>query len=510
MSRAIQSGRWAVAAVCLLAAAGLLAQSTSLGKVLNVKVPDYYSTGRGAKTNALRSLLSGAEASPRGLSLQVDIRGLKIEHYRPDGRLEAVIRSPACVFDAVAHIAWSAGPLELATGDGLSTIRGEGFLWQQTNGVLIISNQTETVLHRPQDKAAAALSPAAAAAAASNDTVRILASRCVVLSQSNRVVYSGDVQADNPRLQLRCQWMQIRLDENRRLQDCLARDQVVVFNPQDQSRTTCGAAAYTVLDGEDLITLDDHPLWRSRQGDQELAADRFVIRPDTRQLRAAGHALMKLPRGSLDLSAAPWARPAAAVPAGKLAAPVEVSADLITLQMPAINQAGPVSRSILAETNVVILSPADQSRATADRAAVAEAEGRLVLSGNAVWSSERMTVKAATLSVDRATRVFSARGRARLEAPVQSLGAYGSTGRRPAGPPGSNPVLIAESDTLEYHTNRIVLNGTAHVLLQEKEVLLGTLDCAGLVIDHAQGRVERLEARAAFWPTSRRHSSPTA
>ena len=100
----------------------------------------------------MKSLLQGAEAEPQPDG-QVLIRGLKLQTFTVTGEVEMIVQSPQCIFDTVRHRVYSEAHLEVQSGDGRFTFAGEGFLWQQTNNVLIISNRVQTVIRSEPKKA---------------------------------------------------------------------------------------------------------------------------------------------------------------------------------------------------------------------------------------------------------------------------------------------------------------------------------------------------------------------
>ena len=456
-------------------------QLGALSKVKGVSYPYFVTAGQG-KTNRLKTLVTGAEAQPR-LSGQVSIKELKIENYRDDGQVDLVIRTSECLFEITTRTAWSTNRLEVVSGNGQYTIQGQGFYWQQTNNLLIISNRTETTLRRELvTPLATPTNPATALPSipkgSSNAVVRVMANRCVYLSQSNLLFYTGDVLADDPQLELRCQRLQIRFSETRQLQELLAHDQVSLVNKQDQSRATGGQARYLFVPGEEVFSLAETPVWRDPLGTQELRADLFHFDLQTRTLHAETNAIMKLPRGRFAQADLPFARvnsrgPVRQTPAAESNQVVEITADRITVLLPSTNRP---TRQVTAQDHVVILSPADQSRTTADRATYAEADGRLSLDGHAFWQSEKMTVKADGMNVDRTNQVFATRGNTWLRLPVSTLGGLGGVPSPSAAPAETNQFLEIVCRDLDYFTNRLVLQGKVRGEFFEGPTLRGTLE----------------------------------
>jgi hypothetical protein len=93
----------------------------------------------------MKSRLAGAEALPQAGGLLL-IKKLKLEMFKPDGRLDCVVTAPECVYDTMNRMASSPGPLQFRTGDGKFHVSGEGFLWRHDDSFLTISNQVRTVI----------------------------------------------------------------------------------------------------------------------------------------------------------------------------------------------------------------------------------------------------------------------------------------------------------------------------------------------------------------------------
>lgn len=137
----------AAAAACLVSA-----QTNSNSKVKDFSVPDYYDP---PNEKQMKTLLQGAEAEPEADGL-IRITAVKLSKFAEDGRLQMLMEAPQCVFDSLRRSVSSPGPLHMRYADGKVSLEGEGFLWQQTNSVLIISNKVRTVIF---DRAPAPTSP---------------------------------------------------------------------------------------------------------------------------------------------------------------------------------------------------------------------------------------------------------------------------------------------------------------------------------------------------------------
>ena len=98
--------------------------------------------------------LSGKRAQPSGPGRYL-IKQLRLETFHEDGEPEITIEAPECLYDFTARTASSPGPLKIQAGGGRFLITGEGFLWQQAQASLIISNRVSTLvreLPKPKSK----------------------------------------------------------------------------------------------------------------------------------------------------------------------------------------------------------------------------------------------------------------------------------------------------------------------------------------------------------------------
>ncbi len=137
-----------VATIAMAMARGLLAhgqfsQTTAKSELVrDFILPDYYPSSNGVRR--LKTRVSGAEA--RILSNGVfAIKQARLESYREDGAtLEWVAVSPACTVDMKSKLVRGNTNLFFHTADETFFLSGEGFLWQQTNSILLLSNQTRT------------------------------------------------------------------------------------------------------------------------------------------------------------------------------------------------------------------------------------------------------------------------------------------------------------------------------------------------------------------------------
>ena len=128
-----------------LATVGFVSSAQNFG---NTVVKDFAAVLENHKApheTQIKSLLQGTEAEPQSGG-RVLIRGLKLQTFTDSGDVEMIVLAPQCVFDTARKAVFSDGHLEVLSGDGRLSFEGEGFLWQQTNNVLIISNRVQTLI----------------------------------------------------------------------------------------------------------------------------------------------------------------------------------------------------------------------------------------------------------------------------------------------------------------------------------------------------------------------------
>jgi hypothetical protein len=131
-----------------LALAGL-AQMGGVGQFKGFKLTDFYDARQRVpgRTNLLKSLVIAREAYPQsnGLILLTEMR---MESYQLTGQTNVIARSPECLVDTQRRMVFSAGHLQLESGDGQLFIEGDGFLCRLTNFTLNLTNNVRTVIRR--------------------------------------------------------------------------------------------------------------------------------------------------------------------------------------------------------------------------------------------------------------------------------------------------------------------------------------------------------------------------
>jgi len=135
----------AAAGLFFLAATGARAQSMpldSLGAATNFSSVTYFEPPH---EQQVYTRLSSAEAASLPGTM-FDLKKMKVEVFNTEGTNVLVVEAPQCIYAPLDEVASSAGHLALKSGDGKFHTEGDGFLWSQTNSVLVISNHVRTVI----------------------------------------------------------------------------------------------------------------------------------------------------------------------------------------------------------------------------------------------------------------------------------------------------------------------------------------------------------------------------
>jgi hypothetical protein len=138
MAQAVVAG----VAILLAAAAAIRGQTNSSATDPGFSLVAYYPT---PYQRQMKSRLSGTKVLPQAANWSVmAIQQFKLETFAEDGKTLFMITGPDCVYDTVNGVASSPGHLQLQSGDGNIFTEGDGFLWQQADSCLMISNSVWT------------------------------------------------------------------------------------------------------------------------------------------------------------------------------------------------------------------------------------------------------------------------------------------------------------------------------------------------------------------------------
>jgi lipopolysaccharide transport protein LptA len=460
--------------------------------------------------NQTKYLLTGAE----GRALRdgkVLLKNFRLETFAKTGERQAIGSSPECIYDTVNRLVNSAGPMQMQTADGKFFIQGEGFLLRQTNLSMVISNKVETTLHNDlltaqtsRTKSEGGTGPNVTVAPAApivntnappptNQITKVFSDHADFSSVSNLAIYSGNVRVVDSQMDLTCEVMTLRRSTNDSLESIVAETNVVIIGKQDKSRATGNKAVYIVNPEKETVELSGQAHWQD--GLREVKADTFIFDRKDNTVRAEPNAYLKLPRAALDQTG-PLSPKSVATdnPAGTNEF-IEITSQLLLMQLPTTNRP---SRIMIAETNVVILSPSDKSRATGDQAVYTEADGTFTLSGKAMWTSDQRSMSGNTLTFDT-NQIFTARSNAYLRLP---LTAFGKSSLLSAGAADStnstaftNQFIEVFSDDCDYRDGLLTFRENVRGNFLEGEAMKGWMTCGQLTVELTNNQVKRVVAQ---------------
>lgn len=126
----------------------VLAQKLDLGasRTENFRVAPIFYPG----TTQKQLMLRGQQAQPQGPN-QLRIKSLRIETYYRSGATNLIMEAPQCLYHTVWQTVSSDGPLQVTSGDERFSLAGQkGFVFQQTNNTLVVSNQVRVLVSKPR------------------------------------------------------------------------------------------------------------------------------------------------------------------------------------------------------------------------------------------------------------------------------------------------------------------------------------------------------------------------
>jgi lipopolysaccharide export system protein LptA len=465
---------------------------------LEAQVPPDVRVGKGFsipyhEETELKALFTGQEAKPLpGGKIFVTQFGMKTFRDGDKEKIELIIEAPECVFDRSSFTASSPGALRVSTPATNFVISGEGFLCQQTNSFLVISNDVRTILQKdaqawrktppqpPSPSPAPTETVVPPARSLPPEILTIDADHFEFLYASNIVTYTRNVRVNDPEMDLQSEFLEIRFTTNNTVETVLVETNVVIDLQQHQSQARGQHALYIMNAEEELVRLTGNPTWKDTE--RESTADIFIFDRRHNRIHAQTNAWLKLPEQAIGRPALPAAAAPAEVPPAKAkeAAPrfMELFAGRFSIQLPETN--GPIQQ-IIAEENVLIVNPAEQSRATADHATYYENTGLLMLTGGARWQFNQQEVRGEILTVSRDTRALSGRGNVYLRLPAQTLGKrFGMSQPATNAAPAQPGFLEVFAQDFIYENDTAVFRGNVRADFTETDGLFTTLLCGTL------------------------------
>jgi len=241
----------------------------------------------------MKSLLEGAKAVPQPGGRIFQITDARLQTFRVTGEGELVVEAPECSYDANERSVSSAGPLRLRTGDGRFYLEGEGFLWQQTNSSLHVSNRVHTVVHSEVASGQGA-GPSTNALVPAAGEIHILSDQFDYAVKSGQAVYREDVRVSGTNMTLTAGTLTVDLPMgDRRLQSLIATENVAVDYLIGRTRTQARGQRASYAADTDQLHITGQPTWRADQ--REGRGDELLLDRKIGSFTAAGHAWLKMP-----------------------------------------------------------------------------------------------------------------------------------------------------------------------------------------------------------------------
>lgn len=452
-------------------------------------VPEYYPP---TNQTQLRSLLKGAEATLRP-GEPVRLRQVTVERFLVTGVREMLIEVPESSFDYTTHEAWSPGPLKVQFQEGRFTLEGEGFRWQQTNALLVISNRVRTDI-RGGWLASQGATPALG-------EVQVLADQFVFSGQTTQVVYRGRVRVTGTNLALACGRLGFTLPTTSAgaVDQLLAEQDVAIdFN---ELHASADQVVYWPASGS--MRLQEKAAWQA-QG-REGRGDELWLDSSTVSLRARGGAMLKLPVSGAGFIPQPVDAPAAPVEltnrfvtitseryelqtnqvsfSGGVRA-VERDGDLVSSRLACDSLSATIGpsnqvQSLVAEQGVIIEQ--GERRLTGTRATYDAANGAVQCTGQPEWRDGERSGAGEILLANLRQNQFAVRGHASLSLPHSQAGGLfgaltGGTTNRLEVPAKTNTVAAPPtritSDDYTFAPEEAVFRG--HVIVDDAQMQLTT------------------------------------
>ena len=293
-------------------------QPVGVGPGQGLKFTEYYSS----RPTQLKSVLECARAQPqpKGLYLVTDA---KWRNYRENGEGGMTAAAPECVYDSTRRLISSSGPLHVQVAEGKFSIEGEGFLFQQTNSTLWVSNRVHTILHPELLSRQAATTNTNAAvpkpitAVEETSGMDIFSDQFTYSEESGRGVYEGNVHVTGTNLTSTEGKLTIELTASetklktlaaeqlgapeRRLKTLTAEQNVAIdyLTAAHERVQATGERAFYSAD-TDLLQMTGQPTWRV--GQRVGSGDELIFDRTNDIFRANGHANLKMPAQGLGSS----------------------------------------------------------------------------------------------------------------------------------------------------------------------------------------------------------------
>jgi lipopolysaccharide export system protein LptA len=245
---------------------------------------DYYPAPYASQPKSQLQGAQGFRLSPE----RFRVTSAKLTTFKQDASQEVLIQAPECIYDQGSRSAGSAGPLQMRTADGKFLIEGEGFLWQQANSTLVISNEVHTIV-QPELLARPGPDPPSGDARPGQERLEIFSRHFDYSGETGLGNYRENVRVTGTNLGLQSRLLTLLVPmKERQLKTITAEEGVIIDYSGVQARGD--RAVYRTDTG--LANITGHPRWIADQ--REGKADELVIDATNRILHANGQAWLKM------------------------------------------------------------------------------------------------------------------------------------------------------------------------------------------------------------------------
>jgi hypothetical protein len=97
--------------------------------------------------NTLKTVFHCEEAIPHADGT-FTLKRMHMETFREHEQLELIVEAPECRLDVSTRNASSPGSIKVRRADGLFTVEGDGFRWENDRKRLVVSNRVQTVIQQ--------------------------------------------------------------------------------------------------------------------------------------------------------------------------------------------------------------------------------------------------------------------------------------------------------------------------------------------------------------------------
>ena len=441
------------------------AQPNVVGK--NFSAVEYYKPPHDAQ---MKSLVQGSKGLPDGHMLKVN--DLKLQIFSEQNERQLLVEAPECSYDEHERSAYSPGHLRAQSGKGELTIEGEGFLWQQTNSSLVISNNVHTLI-RPGLMGPSNAVPANLPVNQITN-LDIFSDQFTYSAETGLGVFSGNVRVSGTNLSLIGGLLTVVVPlEQRQLNSITAEQDVTV--EYEGVRAKGDRVRYdAAVDRVEINGQPGHqPSWQA--GDREGRADDLLIDRTNKVFSANGHAWLKMMiRGQTGSGFLPAKSPAK--PQATNEQTVEISCASYEVRTNSavfnedvqVRQSAPGSpqgfmhcdtltarfagtnelQKIIAEKHVVMEQ--ETNRFTADQAVFDATAGILELTGDPTWRSGLREGRGREIRINPEREEMNVKGNAFMRLPAEEIASSSALnlGKLPAtnSIPADRPFAEVSSD----------------------------------------------------------------